>query len=95
VFVAIEVKAMLIGQSADPLVVQDMKRYLEERPEIARVFNLITLQLGNDVMVSVKVQMATVATVPALLESLNRVESEFRQRYPQTRWSFFEPDSSD
>jgi cation diffusion facilitator family transporter len=95
VFVAIEVKAMLIGQSADPIVSQGMKHYLEQRPEIARVFNLITLQLGNDVRVSVKVQMATAATVPALIASINRVEKEFRQQYPQVRWSFFEPDSSD
>src|SRR5882757_5098689 len=95
VFVAIEVKAMLIGQSADPIVSQGMKHYLEQRPEIARVFNLITLQLGNDVMVSVKVQMATEATVPALIASINRVEKEFRQQYPEVRWSLFEPDSSD
>lgn len=95
VFVAIEVKAMLIGQSVDPLVSQEMRRYLEGRPEIARVFNLITLQLGNDVMVSVKVQMAEAATIPALLDSINRVETEFRQRFPQVRWSFVEPDSSD
>ena len=95
VFVAIEVKAMLIGQSTDPSVSQDMQRYLEQRSEITRVFNLITLQLGNDVMVSVKLQMSTAATVPLLLESINRVEKDFRQRYPQVRWSFFEPDTSD
>jgi len=95
VFVAIEVKAMLIGQSADPIVSQDMQRYLEGNPEIARVFNLITLQLGNDVMVAVKVRMATAVSVPTLLESINRVEAQFRQRYPQVRWSFFEPDNSD
>jgi cation diffusion facilitator family transporter len=95
VFVAIEVKAMLIGQSADPLVEVDMKRYLEGRAEVARVFNLITLQLGNDVMVSAKIQLAGVATVPALLDSINLVEADFRQRFPQVRWSFFEPDSKD
>ena len=38
-----------------------MQRFLESAPEIARVFNLITLQLGNDVMVSVKVQMTAAA----------------------------------
>jgi cation diffusion facilitator family transporter len=95
VFVAVEIKAMLIGQSADPIVSQDMQRFLEQRPEIARVFNLITLQLGNDVMVSAKVQMAAGGTAPALIDSLNRVEADFRQRYPQVRWSFFEPDSND
>src|SRR3546814_19970384 len=57
VFVAIEVKAMLIGQGVHPLQQEQIRSWLEARPEIARVFNLITLQLGSDVMVSVKAQM--------------------------------------
>jgi divalent metal cation (Fe/Co/Zn/Cd) transporter len=95
VFVAIEVKAMLIGQSVDPGTAQDMKRYLEGRPEIARLFNLITLQLGNDVMVSAKVQIATADTAQQLVSAINVVEAAFKQRYPQVRWSFFEPDDRD
>jgi cation diffusion facilitator family transporter len=95
VFVAVEVKAMLIGQSADPDITRDMQRYLRERPEIARVFNLITLQLGNDVLVSVKVQMAGAGTASELVSAINGVEAAFRQRYPQVRWSFFEPDDQD
>jgi cation diffusion facilitator family transporter len=95
VFVAIEVKAMLIGQSADPDITRDMERYLGERPEVARVFNLITLQLGNDVLVSVKLQMATAGTAGDLVSAINVVEAAFQQRYPQVRWSFFEPDSQD
>jgi cation diffusion facilitator family transporter len=95
VFVAIEVKAMLIGQSADPRVTADMKAFLEARPEIARVFHLITLQLGGDVMVSVKVQVAGAQTAVQLVESINAVERAFRTRYPQVRWSFVEPDNQD
>lgn len=95
VFVAIEVKAMLIGQSTDPEVSADMKRYLEGRPEIARVFNLITLQLGNDVMVAVKVRMAGAQSASQLVAAINLVESEFGKRYRQVRWSFFEPDEQD
>jgi cation diffusion facilitator family transporter len=95
VFVAIEVKAMLIGQSADPDVSKSMKAFLESRPEVARVFHLITLQLGNDVMVSVKVQMAAAASAPDLINSINSVEAAFRSSFPQVRWSFFEPDDKD
>lgn len=95
IYVAVEVKAMLIGQSADPNFARDMRRFLEARPEIARVFNLITLQLGNDVMVAVKVQMAAAESAPQLVSSINLVESAFRQRFPQVRWSFFEPDDHD
>jgi cation diffusion facilitator family transporter len=95
VFVAIEVKAMLIGQSADPRVTADMKAFLEGRPEISRVFHLITLQLGSDVMVSIKAQVAGAQTAAQLIDSINVVEKAFRDRYPQIRWSFFEPDNQD
>jgi cation diffusion facilitator family transporter len=93
VFVAIEVKAMLIGQSADPEVTAEIQRFFDERPEIARVFNLITLQLGNDLMVAAKVQLER-GGVPAE-DAINRVEAELKQRFPQVKWSFVEPDHAD
>ena len=95
VFVAIEVKAMLIGQSADPRVTDDMKAFLEDRPEVAHVFHLITLQLGGDVMVSAKLQVAGAQTAAELVSSINVVEKAFRARFPQVRWSFVEPDDKD
>jgi cation diffusion facilitator family transporter len=95
VFVAIEVKAMLIGQSAEPEVARNMKAFLEGRPEIARVFHLITLQLGNDVMVSAKVQMAGGGSAGELVQSINTVEAAFRASFPQVKWSFVEPDDKD
>ena len=95
VFIAIEVKAMLIGQSADPRVTAGMREFLEGHPDIARVYHLITLQLGNDVMVSVKVQVAGAQTAAQLIDAINAVEKAFRARYPQVRWSFFEPDDRD
>ena len=93
IFVAIEVKAMLIGQSADPEVTAELRRFFDERTEIARVFNLITLQLGNDLMVAVKVQLHH-GGLPTE-DAINRVESDLKQRFPQVKWSFFEPDHAD
>jgi len=95
VFVAIEVKAMLIGQSADPDVHAAMRAYLHERPEVERVFNLITMQMGDDVMVAVKAQMTHTDSAAGLAESINAVEAAFQEAFPQVRWSFFEPDSVD
>jgi cation diffusion facilitator family transporter len=95
VFVAIEVKAMLIGQSVEPATAAEMRRYLEERPEVKRVLNLITLQLGNDAMIAVKAEMAPSGSAEQLVASVNAVEAAFRQRFPQVRWSFFEPDAVD
>jgi cation diffusion facilitator family transporter len=93
IFIAIEVKAMLIGQSADPEVTAEIARFFDGRAEIARVFNLITLQLGSDLMVAVKVQLRR-GGLPAE-DAINRVEAELKQRFPQVKWSFVEPDHAD
>ncbi len=95
VFVAVEVKAMLIGQSVEPAIAVEMRSYLEARPEVKRVLNLITLQLGNDVMIAVKAEMAASGSATQLLASINAVEVAFKQHFPQVRWSFFEPDETD
>lgn len=92
VFVAIEVKAMLIGQSVDPLRQQQIREFLDARPEIARVISVITLQLGNEVMVSVQAQMREEHSVSGLTEQINTVERAMKQAFPEVRWSFFEPD---
>src|SRR5687768_9233524 len=92
VFVAIEVKAMLIGQSVDPQRQQQIREFLDGRPEIAHVISLITLQLGNEVMVSVQAQMREEQSVAALTEQINTVERAMKQAFPEVRWSFFEPD---
>ncbi|MEI2429004.1 MULTISPECIES: cation diffusion facilitator family transporter [Lysobacter] len=92
VFVAIEVKAMLIGQSVDPLRQQQIREFLDARPEIGRVISLITLQLGNEVMVSVQAQMREEHSVAGLTEQINTVERAMKQAFPEVRWSFFEPD---
>ena len=52
-----------------------------------------TLQLGNDLMVAVKVQLHR-GGLPTE-DAINRVESELKRRFPQVKWSFFEPDVAD
>lgn len=95
VFVAIEVKAMLIGQSIEPARQQQMRRFMEGRPEVGKVVYLVTLQLGNDVMVSVKAQMHETQNAQTLLQQINAIERAMQQQFPEIRWSFFEPDVAD
>lgn len=92
VFVAIEVKAMLIGQSVDPEREGEMRRFIEAREEVGRVISLITLQLGNEVMVAVQAEMSERQTTHHLSEEINRVERALKAQFPEIRWSFFEPD---
>ncbi len=92
VFVGIEVKALLVGQSAEPALQEAVRRFLMEREEITEVLNLITLQNGVDVVVAVKARMTESTSVPALVDAINRCERALRVAFPQVRWLFFEPD---
>jgi len=95
VFVAIEVKDLLIGQSVEPMKLSEMEAFLRARPEISELYNLLTMQFGPDAMVAVKARMLCTGSERDLIESINRVEREFRERFPSTTWLFFEPDVED
>ena len=95
IFIAIEVKALLIGQSADAELRRDLRAFLDARGEIAEVYRLITLQLGPDVMVAIKARMQGAASGDELIAAINAVERDLKARFAQVRWSFFEPDIAD
>jgi cation diffusion facilitator family transporter len=93
--VGIEVKSLLIGESADPETVAALRDFLSGRQEVAEVYSLITLQLGTELMVSAKVRLQTMDTAAKLIEDINRVEAALKMNFPQVRWAFFEPDVCD
>lgn len=94
-FVGVEIKALLVGQGVEAGVRADMVRYLESRPEVEKVFNVLTLQMGNDVMVAVKAKMRPSGSETALVKGINAAEAAFRQQFPQVAFLFFEPDLDD
>jgi len=95
VFVAIKVKSLLIGQSADEEVRIQIKNFLEARNEVEEVFHLITLQLGPKIMVAVKAKMIETESATLMIENINRCEDELRKAMPAIQWIFFEPDFKD
>ena len=85
ILVAIEVKAMLVGQGVDEPVRRDMIGFLEQQPAVEKVLNVVTLQMGNDVMVAVKAQMRSAGTDVKLIENINSAEAAFRKQFPAGR----------
>jgi cation diffusion facilitator family transporter len=91
-FLAVKIKGLLIGQSVDQKVHDEIVTFFESQDEIESVLNLITLQLGAQIMVSVKAKMAKVDSVDALIENINGCEARLRKLNPSIQWIFFEPD---
>jgi cation diffusion facilitator family transporter len=95
VLVAIEVKALLIGQGIEPRRRAELLAFLNARTEVTEVLNLITLQMGPDVMVAVKARMQPATSDRALIDAINTVEAAMKAEFDDVRWSFFEPDITD
>jgi len=95
IFVAVEVKDLLIGQSVEPHTLREMRHFLSQRDEIDELYNVLTMQFGPEAMVAVKARMKPTGSENGLVMAVNRVESDFRQRFPMVTWLFFEPDLED
>lgn len=93
--VAIEVKALLVGQGVEAPVRREMIAFLEADRAVDGVLELLTLHMGPDVMVAVKARMREQGSQAALIDEINRVEAAFKLRFPQAHWIFFEPDVRD
>jgi len=93
--IGIEVKALLIGQSVEPNQRMQMLEFLQKQDDIDEVFNLLTIQLGKDVMVAVKAKMVNMESAESLINAVNRCEVGFKRAFPQVLWLFFEPDLED
>lgn len=89
---AVKIKSLLIGQSTDAETGNEIKKFLEVRPEVDRIINLITFQLGPRIMVAVKAKMKNANSVEQLINDINKCESELKKNYPAIQWVFFEPD---
>ena len=93
VFLAIEVKSLLLGESADPEIEAGARAAVAEMPELSRVLHLITVQQGpGEVMVAMKVAFAVQIGVDDVCGVINVLEKKLRARCPEVRWLFVEPD---
>jgi cation diffusion facilitator family transporter len=95
VLLSIEIKGLITGQSAEPHVEAEIRRFLDSQPEIDRIYSVITMQFGAQIMVAIKARMMESRDAQRLIASINTLEAEIRKRFPAVRWMFFEPDLED
>jgi divalent metal cation (Fe/Co/Zn/Cd) transporter len=92
--IGIEIKALLIGQSAEPETEARLREFLQRQSGVDKIFRVLTLQLGTSLMVAVKVKM-NAATVEEMVAAINHAEAAMRAEFAEIQWLFFEPDIAD
>jgi cation diffusion facilitator family transporter len=93
ILLSVEIKAMITGESAEAATERAIRDFLLARPELAELYNLISLQIGDGIMLAIKARMKENASATQLIGDINRVEADLRAAFPAVRWCFFEPDT--
>ena len=81
VILAIEMKSLLMGETADPKVQEAIRAGIEAEPEVDRLIHLRTQHIGPDeLLIGAKVAFVDGLSVSELAAAVNRVEANVRRR---------------
>lgn len=93
VFLAIEVKSLLVGERADAEIEQATRELVKEHEHLDELLNIITIQQGpGEVLVALKLKLAPQLTSTEVCQAINSFEAALKAKRPEVRWLFVEPD---
>lgn len=93
VFIAREVKSLIVGESADPLLAEIVGDVVKGEPNITEILNLVTLQQGpGQVVLHLKIAFKSDISITEACNIINRIEADIKKVRPEVRWCFVEPD---
>lgn len=96
VFLAREIKSLLVGEAADPGLIKVAEELVATDPNIDRMIRMLTVQQGpGEILVAMKLRFKPGIPSDELCGVINRFERKLEQRVPEVKWSFIEPDNSD
>jgi len=94
-FVALRVRSLLVGRSADPEIQEAIEALINKDPDIEKVFNTITMQFGPDTMLAAKIKIRSGLDIDSAVQVINALEHRLKEEIPNLEWCFIEPDVSD
>jgi len=89
--VSVQIKSLLVGESAAPEVRVAITRFLENSPEIIQIDSLITLQQGDQVIVLLKAEFRNEPSAIKLLTDMEQIKAAFLAAFPQVEMVYMEP----
>ncbi|MGI8755497.1 MAG: cation diffusion facilitator family transporter [Acidimicrobiales bacterium] len=93
VILVIEMKSLLIGESASRKDMEAIRGAVEVDPDVVQVIHLRAEHIGpEELLVGVKVEFLPEMTVVEVASSINRVERSIRAGVPAARVIYVEPD---
>lgn len=93
IFLSVEVKSLLIGESADDEINHLVENETKQSPEILELINCITIQQGpGEVLMCIKIKCKPDLSALQISKMINKLESNIRSKAPEVKWIYIEPD---
>lgn len=93
IFLAVEVKSLLIGEAADPIIGEHAADIAARHPNIHSLLQCITIQQGpGEVLACIKLRIEPNLTTNEVIALINDFETQLREVCPDVIWLFVEPD---
>jgi cation diffusion facilitator family transporter len=93
VFLALELKSLLIGEAAGAEDQVAIQKAIEGSPQVVRLIHMRTQHIGPDeLLVAAKVEFARDLSAEALAAAIDTTESRMRAALPSARLIYLEPD---
>lgn len=89
----LEIKALLIGQSVDPVVRKQLRELIVDSDLIEHTYECITLQMGRDAVLMIRARMREKEDAAKLIDDINNLEQLIQSKFPQFTTIFVEPDN--
>jgi cation diffusion facilitator family transporter len=95
IFLAREIKALLVGEAADSKLVTSIHQLAEEDPHIEKVLRILSIQQGpGEVLLAMKIKFKKMDS-DQLVDGINAFEKNLHVKVPEVKWCFIEPDRMD
>jgi cation diffusion facilitator family transporter len=95
IFIAIRIKGLIVGRSAEDDLQEAIRAEIAGDANIVALLNAITMQMGPDVMLALKLRMKPGTPVETAAKHLNALERRIKSKFPEVKWLFVEPDVAD
>jgi cation diffusion facilitator family transporter len=93
IILVVEMKGLLIGESATPEDLRRIRAAIEGTPQVRRLIHMRTQHLGPDeLLVGAKLELDPGLTSRGIAEAINAAEARIREAVPIARVIYLEPD---
>lgn len=94
VWLAFEIKGLLIGESAHPEIIKGVKEIAKSYPKIKHVNEILTLHMGPDfILLNLSVDFADSLLAGDLEDTISRLDRQIKQTYPKIKRVFVEAEA--